>query len=47
MSEDPNPVPARHLEPRRSLLESLIPLGILAVWLILQIWVLPKAGVPT
>ncbi len=27
--------------------EVLVPLGILAVWLILQIWVLPRLGVPT
>jgi len=28
-------------------MEYLIPLGILAVWIILQVWILPKAGVPT
>jgi hypothetical protein len=28
-------------------MEYLIPLGILAIWVVLQIWVLPKAGVPT
>jgi hypothetical protein len=28
-------------------MEGLIFLGIMAVWLILQIWVLPKAGVST
>jgi hypothetical protein len=32
---------------RRIVMESLIILGVLAVWLILQIWVLPKLGVPT
>lgn len=28
-------------------MEILIPIGFLAVWLILQIWVLPRVGVPT
>lgn len=28
-------------------MELLIPLGILAVWLILQAWVLPRMGVKT
>ncbi len=32
---------------RRSSMEILIFLGILALWLILQIWVLPKLGVQT
>jgi hypothetical protein len=29
------------------IMELLMPLGILVVWLILQIWVLPKMGVRT
>jgi hypothetical protein len=29
------------------IMEILIPLGILAVWLALQIWVLPRLGVNT
>jgi hypothetical protein len=32
---------------RRIVMESLIVLGVLAVWFILQIWVLPRLGVPT
>jgi hypothetical protein len=28
-------------------MEVFILVGILAVWLVLQIWILPKAGVPT
>ncbi len=34
-------------EPRSRLMESLILLGLLGLWLVLQIWVLPKLGVPT
>lgn len=29
------------------LMELLIPLGVLALWFILQAWVLPRLGVPT
>lgn len=32
---------------RRSIMEILLPLALLGGWLILQIWVLPKLGVPT
>jgi hypothetical protein len=28
-------------------MEFLIPLGVLAVWVIVQAWVLPRLGVPT
>jgi hypothetical protein len=28
-------------------MEFLIPLGVFAVWVILQAWVLPRLGVPT
>ena len=28
-------------------MESLIPLGVLVVWIILQAWVLPRLGVKT
>jgi len=28
-------------------MEFLIPLGVLAVWIILQVWVLPRLGVKT
>jgi hypothetical protein len=31
----------------RRLMELLIVLGFLAVWVVLQIWVLPRLGVPT
>jgi hypothetical protein len=29
------------------MMEFLIPLGVLAVWIILQVWVLPRLGVKT
>ena len=29
------------------MMEILIPLGILVVWIILQVWVLPRFGVKT
>jgi hypothetical protein len=29
------------------LMEVLVPLGFLAVWIILQVWVLPRLGVKT
>jgi hypothetical protein len=28
-------------------METLIPLGLLALWIVLQIWVLPRFGVQT
>jgi hypothetical protein len=28
-------------------MDALIPLGLIAVWVILQAWVLPRLGVPT
>jgi hypothetical protein len=28
-------------------METLILLGIFVLWIVLQVWVLPKAGVPT
>lgn len=39
-----NPVPSIR---RRSIMEPLIFLGFVVVWIILQIWVLPKMGVQT
>ena len=36
-----------NVEPRRNVMEILIVLGVVALWLVLQIWVLPKLGVPT
>ena len=32
---------------RRTIMEYLIPIALVAVFVILQIWVLPKLGVPT
>lgn len=32
---------------RKSVMEILMPLGILAAWIILQLWVLPRMGVKT
>lgn len=32
---------------RSNVMESLLVLAVVAVWLILQIWLLPKLGVPT
>jgi hypothetical protein len=29
------------------MMDILVLLGIFALWIILQVWVLPKAGVPT
>jgi len=31
----------------RTKMELLIPLGIVAVWIVLQVWVLPRFGVKT
>lgn len=28
-------------------MDILVPLAVLAVWIILQVWVLPRLGVPT
>jgi hypothetical protein len=35
------------MKERGDRMEVLVPLGIMVVWLILQIWVLPRLGVPT
>jgi hypothetical protein len=32
---------------RRNSMELLIPLAVLGIWLLLQVWVLPKMGVRT
>ena len=32
---------------RNMLMDLLLLLGLVALWLVLQIWVLPKLGVPT
>lgn len=45
MSEEVNPTPGGRLPARRPRTDYLILLGILALWVVLQIWVLPKAGV--
>jgi hypothetical protein len=34
-------------QPRGGKMEFLIPLALLAVWIILQVWVLPRLGVKT
>lgn len=47
MLEQPNPAPGGPIDTRRPHVDYLILLGILALWIILQVWVLPKAGVPT
>ena len=39
-----------HIESRKGVgkaMEILVPLGILALWLILQAWVLPRFGIRT
>ena len=45
MSDAPSPAPGDQLPARRPRMDYLILLGILALWVVLQIWVLPKAGV--
>jgi hypothetical protein len=45
VSEEPNPAPGDQLPARRPRVDYLVLLGILALWVVLQIWVLPKAGV--
>lgn len=48
LSPDRRPVPGSAVPlARRSIMEPLVILAFLAVWLILQIWVLPKLGVRT
>lgn len=47
VTDEPNPTPGEQPGNRRQTVDILIPVGILAVWIILQIWVLPKAGVST
>ena len=47
MEPEPNPGQTPAGQRRKQTMDVLIPLGILAIWIILQIWVLPKAGVPT
>lgn len=48
VSTVPDPsLPATAGSPWRTRMEVLILAGILVLWIILQVWVLPKAGVPT
>ena len=47
MPEEENTDPGGQPLARRPQVDYLILLGILALWIVLQIWVLPKAGVPT
>lgn len=52
MTTDPPPAPASNSPgtarktPRRKM-ESLFFLGLFALWIVLQVWVLPKLGVRT
>jgi hypothetical protein len=39
--------PLRQQRSGEKIMEILIPLGILAIWIILQAWVLPRFGVKT
>lgn len=47
MSEPSTLAPRGGTFRKSRLMDYLILLGILALWIILQVWVLPKAGVPT
>ncbi len=38
---------ASHRTWRSTMTEILVPLGFLAVWLLLQLWILPRMGVQT
>ncbi len=44
---DPEPGVLPHNQQRKNTMEVLILLAFLALWFILQIWVLPKMGVQT
>ena len=46
MSEQPNAAGGAASNEGRKM-DFLLLLGIFALWIILQVWVLPKAGVPT
>ena len=35
------------MEQKRPIMDMLLLLGVVVLWLILQIWVLPRLGVPT
>lgn len=47
MTEEPNPAAGGAPRVEGRSVELLVLLGIFALWIILQVWVLPKAGVPT
>jgi hypothetical protein len=47
MTDDAFAAPIRRSAPRRNGMEIFFFLGVLALWIILQVWVLPKLGVPT
>lgn len=47
MSEELNPAPGGTTSKVSRPMEVLLLLGIFALWIVLQVWVLPKAGVPT
>ena len=45
--DNPRPTPIARILGKRITMEPLILLAILLVWIVLQVWVLPKAGVRT
>ncbi|WP_202920464.1 hypothetical protein [Urbifossiella limnaea] len=48
MSEQPTgPAPSGASPTASRAVELLVLLGIFVLWVVLQVWVLPKAGVPT
>ena len=47
MSEESTPTGGGAPRVEGRSVELLVLLGIFALWIILQVWVLPKAGVPT
>lgn len=47
MCEEPEPATGEALPVEGRRVELLVLLGIFALWIIMQVWVLPKAGVPT
>jgi hypothetical protein len=47
VTDDLTPAPGGSSGAWSRRMEYLIPLGLLVLWIVLQIWVLPKAGVKT
>jgi hypothetical protein len=46
-SDNPTPTPIARMLKKKITMEPLILLAFLVVWIVLQVWVLPKAGVRT